>query len=138
MSHPNGLPDLFIDRSLGRNQVPQILRAAGLRLVTLAEHYTMPADERIDDVTWINDATALGWLCLMKDSAIARNTAERQAIQSAGARCFCLTNRNLSAAQMAGRFLAGLGEMIAICERDPGPFVYGVNRGDITKVQLPD
>ena len=35
MSHPDGLPDLFIDRSLGRLQVPAGLRSAGLRLVTL-------------------------------------------------------------------------------------------------------
>ena len=35
--HPNGLPDLFLDRSLGRHMVPSALRAAGLRLTTLAE-----------------------------------------------------------------------------------------------------
>ena len=45
MSHPDELPDLFIDRSLGRIKVPALLRAEGLRLVTLAEHYGVPADE---------------------------------------------------------------------------------------------
>ena len=39
MSHPAGLPDLFLDRSLGRINVPGLLRAAGLRLTTLIEHY---------------------------------------------------------------------------------------------------
>ena len=34
MSHPDGLPDLFLDRSLGRKVVPTLLRAEGLRLVT--------------------------------------------------------------------------------------------------------
>jgi hypothetical protein len=29
--HPAGLPELFLDRSLGRIQVPRLLRAAGLR-----------------------------------------------------------------------------------------------------------
>ncbi len=38
MSHPDGLPDLFLDRSLGRKKIPTLLRDAGLRLVTLAEH----------------------------------------------------------------------------------------------------
>ena len=47
MSHPDGLPDLFVDRSLGRIRVPELLRNAGLRLVTLAEHYGMPADESL-------------------------------------------------------------------------------------------
>ncbi len=95
MSHPKWLPDLFLDRSLGRIQVPRMLRAAGLRLVTLAEHYGMPADQKVADVTWIQDATAQGWICLMKDSAIANNPAERRAMETAGARCFCLTNRRL-------------------------------------------
>ena len=49
MSHPDGLPDLFLDRSLGRIKVPTFLRAAGLRLTTLSEHYGMPADETIPD-----------------------------------------------------------------------------------------
>jgi hypothetical protein len=30
VSHPDGLPDPFLDRSLGRIRVPAILRAGGL------------------------------------------------------------------------------------------------------------
>jgi hypothetical protein len=37
-----GMPDLFFDRSLGRVQVPRILRASGLRLHTLAEVDGLP------------------------------------------------------------------------------------------------
>ena len=50
MSHPAGLPDLFIDRSLGRLRVPQGLRAAGQRVVTWPS--TSPADEKVQDTTW--------------------------------------------------------------------------------------
>ncbi|MGH3718239.1 MAG: hypothetical protein ACRDRI_05225 [Pseudonocardiaceae bacterium] len=39
IGHPEGLPELFLDRSLGRRQVPDLLRGAGLRLRTLAEVY---------------------------------------------------------------------------------------------------
>jgi hypothetical protein len=53
VSHPDGLPDLFLDRSLGRKKVPDLLRAAGLRLVTLAEHYGIPADEGVADTEWL-------------------------------------------------------------------------------------
>jgi hypothetical protein len=49
VSHPDGLPDLFLDRSLGRIKVPRWLRAAGLRLVTLSEHYGVPADEDVPE-----------------------------------------------------------------------------------------
>ncbi len=61
--HPDGLPDLFIDRSLGRRQVPDLLRAAGLRLHTLAEVYGVPADEKVTDVEWLALAGARGWPC---------------------------------------------------------------------------
>lgn len=47
MSHPDGLPDLFVDRSLGRIKVPSLLRAAGLRLITLAEHYGVPTSQSV-------------------------------------------------------------------------------------------
>jgi hypothetical protein len=53
VSHPDALPDLFLDRSLGRIKVPQLLRDAGLRLVTLAEHYGVPADEAVVDEEWL-------------------------------------------------------------------------------------
>lgn len=55
MLHPDGLPDLFIDRSLGRIEMPRLLREAGLRLVTLAEHYGVPDDEDVTDVAWLRD-----------------------------------------------------------------------------------
>lgn len=51
--HPDGLPTLFLDRSLGRRQVPELLRAAGLRLHTLAEVYGIPVDETVADVDWL-------------------------------------------------------------------------------------
>jgi hypothetical protein len=53
VSHPAGLPDLFLDRSLGRIKVPQLLRATGLQLVTLSEHYGIPADELVADDEWL-------------------------------------------------------------------------------------
>ena len=53
MPHPAGLPDLFIDRSLGRVQVPRLLRAQGLRVVTLAERYGVPNDENVTDEEWL-------------------------------------------------------------------------------------
>jgi hypothetical protein len=37
-------PQFFVDRSLGRVRVPQLMRADGWSLVTLAEHYGIPAD----------------------------------------------------------------------------------------------
>jgi PIN like domain len=95
VAHPAGLPDLFIDRSLGRKQVPALLRAAGLRLVTLAEHYGVPADENVTDVTWLADVGRLGWAVLMKDERIRYKRPERDAVARHNVRCFCLTRQDL-------------------------------------------
>jgi hypothetical protein len=61
--HPEGLPDLFLDRSLGRRQVPALLRGAGLRLHTLAEVYGIPADEGVADTEWLELTGQRGGLC---------------------------------------------------------------------------
>lgn len=68
MSHPAGLHDLFLDRSLGRKQIPARLRAAGLRLVTLAEHYGIPADEKVKDEDWLRLVGERGWVAFTKDA----------------------------------------------------------------------
>jgi hypothetical protein len=49
-------PRFFLDRSLGRKAVPEALRAGGWNIVTLAEHYGTPADERVADVDWIQES----------------------------------------------------------------------------------
>jgi hypothetical protein len=88
--HPAGLPDLFIDRSLGRIQVPQLLRDAGLRLVTLAERYGIPNDEAVSDEQWLRDVGDRGEAAFMKDGRVRYNPAEKAAIIRRRVRCFCL------------------------------------------------
>lgn len=137
MSHPDQLPDLFLDRSLGRIKVPALLRAAGLRLTTLAEHYGIPADERVRDEQWLALAGERGWAVLMKDGRIRTRTAERAAIVDHSVRCFCLTSQSLTADEMAARFLDNR-EAIADACRAPDPFVYAVHRRHIERLELPD
>lgn len=126
MSHPAGLPDLFLDRSMGRLRVPALLRAQGLRLVTLAEHYGVPQDEEIDDITWLTDAGERGWVVVMKDDRIRFRAAERRALVRAQVRVFCLSNASLGADEMARRILQNLPAIAAGSSR-PGPFLYAVH-----------
>ncbi len=131
----DALPIVFVDRSLGRIQVPQLLRAAGVELVTLAEHYGVPADEQVADVTWIAESARRGWIAFMKDFAIKRRPAEIQAILDDGARCFCLPNANLRAAAMAQRYIDNLERIARACWR-PGPFLYTVQVDRLVAVRL--
>ncbi|WP_372447974.1 hypothetical protein [Kibdelosporangium banguiense] len=98
--HPDGLPPLFLDRSLGRRQVPDLLCAEGLCLQTLAEVYGIPADEDVADVDWLARAGSEGWVVLMKDERIRYRPAERVALVDHQVRAFCLTSGNLRAAEI--------------------------------------
>lgn len=133
--HPAGLPRLFLDRSLGRIKVPNLLRAAGLDIVTLAEHYGIPADERVEDVTWLAEAGREGWAVLMKDSRIRRRPAELEAVRTYQVRCFCITRADLNGEQMAARYLANLPAITRACRR-PGPFIYAVREWRINLLSL--
>jgi hypothetical protein len=110
VSHPDALPELFLDRSLGRIKVPRLLRDAGLRLVTLAEHYGVPADE-----------------------TVAAGPGLRHSVQ-----CFCLTSQSLSSVETARRFLDNLDAITKACEEEPGPFIFAVHSQRIERLRLDD
>lgn len=135
MPHPDGLPDLFLDRSLGRIKVPKLLRATGLRLVTLSEHYGVPEDENVADEEWLKLASARGWVVFMKDSRIRYNQRERDVVVAHSVRCFCLSSQQLKAEEMAQRFLTNLGSIIRACE-EQGPFIYAVHKTRIAPHRL--
>jgi PIN like domain len=138
VSHPDALPDLFLDRSLGRIKVPRLLREAGLRLITLAEHYGLPADEDVADEEWLELAGTSGWAVFMKDTRIRYNPAERGAVFRHAVRCFCLTSQSLSSGEMAQRFLDNLAAITQACVDEPGPFIFAVHSQRIERLRLDD
>lgn len=135
MSHPDGLPELFLDRSLGRIKVPRLLRDAGLRLVTLAEQYGIPADEDVADEEWLQLAGERAWAVFMKDTRIRYNPAEREAVTAHAVQCFCLSSQSLSADDMAARFLDNLDAITTACAA-PGPFIYAVHTNRIERLKI--
>lgn len=135
MPHPAGLPDIFLDRSLGRKGVPDRLRSAGLRVITLADHYGVPADEDVADETWLELVARRGWIAFMKDRRV--RTREGWAVDLYGVRCFCLhPSHGLNVQAMADRFLANSAAIAAAC-RQPGPFFYHVRDNGIRLQRLP-
>lgn len=129
MSHPAGLPDLFIDRSLGRIHVPDLLRAAGLRLATLAERYGVPADETVSDVTWLREAGQRGEAVFMKDARVRYNPAERRAVKEYRVRAFCLARQSLTATAMAQLFLDHIDAIASACQEESQGLFVVTNAG---------
>ena len=114
-----------------------MLRAAGLSLITLAEHYGVPADESVADEVWLQLAGQQGWAVFMKDTRIRYNPAERAAVREHNVRCFCLSSQSLSGERMAARFLDNLGAIVAACA-DEGPFIYVVHAQRIERRPVDD
>lgn len=82
------LPAFLIDRSLGRKHLAAALAGLGHTVHTLASVYGEVAAQELDDETWLADAGSRGWVVLMKDDAIRRRPAERDALADAGVRAF--------------------------------------------------
>jgi hypothetical protein len=133
VSQPEKPPRFFIDRSLGRKAVPEALRADDWDVITLAEHYGMPADEQIADADWIKEAAEHGWPILMKDRRIRHRPAEITTVTEHKARCFVITRGGLPSADMAERFITNKTAILtAVAE--PGPYIYSVQTGRISRL----
>jgi hypothetical protein len=95
-------------------------------VVTLAEHYGIPRDQSIADVTWLADSAARGWVALAKDARLRRRPAERDVIRRSGARCFYFTRGHLLAEEYVTRVLSNLDAISSACEQ-AGPFIYVIH-----------
>lgn len=129
MSHPAGLPDIFLDRSLGRIGVPQRLRNAGLQVVTLDQYYGAPRGEGVTDVEWLQLCAVQGWVAFTKDFRI--HTREGWAVRKHRVRCFCVhPSKGLNSVDLADRYLLHINSITKACGR-PGPFFYAVQKNGL-------
>lgn len=133
MSQPEQLLRFFLDRSLGRKAVPEALRADGWDVITLAEHYGIPADEQVADTDWIEEAAKHGWPILMKDKRIRHRSAEITAVTEHKARCFVITRGDLPSADMTQRFITNKAAILAAAAK-PGPYIYSVQTDRISRL----
>lgn len=99
----------------------------------MASVYGEEAAQQLPDQEWLRDAGSRGWVVLMKDDAIRRRPAERDALTSAGVRAFCLTNAQLRAAEQTERFVSNRHRIIRQA-RKPGPYIYGVYEHEIRRL----
>jgi hypothetical protein len=124
---------IFVDRSLGASIVPNALRAKGLTVVTMREHYGEVAGARTADVEWIADVGDRGWIAFHKDDNIRRKAEEIAAVDAHSLRMFVITNASLTGDAMAQRYLDNLAR-ISRAARRPGPFIYGVYDDELKRL----
>jgi PIN like domain len=129
------LPHAFVDRSLGALQVPSMLREAGFSLTTMREHYGEAEAQHVADVEWITLTAERGWIGFHKDAEIRRNEVERRAVVATGARMFCVPRADITAADLAARYITNLAA-IAAATTTPGPYIYSVQAHRIVRLPL--
>jgi hypothetical protein len=94
------------------------------------------SDPETHDDVWIPAVTRAGMAIITRDKHIATRTAEKDQVLAAGARMFAITSReNLD--------LWGLVEVVVTqwrkieeAAKEPGPYIYGVTRTMMDKIDL--
>lgn len=118
---------LFLDRTFGGKKLAPILRAAGLTVEVLIEHFHPDSP----DTEWIPAVAARGWVILTQDKNIRNRTRERDAVRTSGARLFMLTNNNRNA-EVVGELLIRVMPKVILQADLPGPFIAQIQfSGDV-------
>lgn len=131
----SGLPELLIDRSLGRAAVPK----------WFAENWPSPVrtiDDvwgqlKVEDTEWMARCQAEGWIAVCKDGRIRRRRGERRLMSAGTMRVYLLPNGQLRRDQMVERFSQNLPAMLSV-SREPGPWMYGIYADGIRSLTLYD
>lgn len=126
-------PEFFIDRSLGRKHLAEALEELGLTTHTMASVYGERIAQELEDERWLADVGQHDWIVLMKDDAIRRRPSERDVLEAANVRAFCLTNAQLRASEQSARFVGNIERILRQAEK-PGPYIYGVYDGYIKRL----
>lgn len=101
----------------------------------MREHYGEQLGQMTADPDWINLVAERGWIGFHKDAAIRRNDIERAAVANSGARLFCIPRADITADELAHRYLTNLAA-IARAAAEPGPYIYGVYPREIKLLPL--
>jgi hypothetical protein len=112
----------FIDRSLGRIDVPTVLRDAGFACECHDDHW----DQSTPDAVWLAGVAGKQWVVLTKDERIRYRPLEVQALVSAKLRAFIVICGNLRGTETAAILLRAMPRIQDVLSRQKGPFIYYV------------
>lgn len=107
----------FIDRSLGKHEVPNALREQGARVELHSDHFP---DDAPDEV-WLSECGRKDWVVLTKDKQIRYNELERQALLIAEVASFILISGNLTGSEEATAYVKALPKMAGILTNQKTP-----------------
>jgi PIN like domain len=119
----------FVDRSLGKIDVPNALRAAGY----LCERHDDHWDQTTEDSVWLAGVAARKWVVLTKDERIRYRPLELQTLKSARLRTFIIICGNVRGTDTARILLAAMLKILAVVGTQRGPFIYYIYKNSTIK-----
>lgn len=117
----------FVDRSLGRNIIPQALKGAGTHAVAHDDIF----EQNTADVEWLSAVGEKRWVVIMGDKRIRKNPLERQTLISARVRAFVLTAGAMKGEDKARLLVRNLKKIIAIARNTNPPFIAAVSTSGV-------
>lgn len=122
----------FIDRCLTGHRFRTALRRAGLDVRSLEDHF--PQD--VEDAFWIPFVSSppFEWVIVTKDNAILSNPAEFDALCDSRARVVMFPEQDLTADEMAERFLYHLTAVRDTIDTRGAPFIVLLHRDRVEVV----
>ena len=126
-------PEFLLDRSLGRYQVADALRAEGLVVHTLWSVYGTAAEQRLDDDVWAADAGQRGWIVLSADKRLRYDVGTRLLVAHRVG-VFQLARGNLPGRSQVRWYLNNLEEIQLAWDDTSRPFIYSVHEWHIEYV----
>ena len=124
----------FIDRSLGRNAVAEVIRQAGEIVEVHDDH--LPQNAK--DEEWLHFVGTRNWVALTQDDRIRFHYHERVALMQANVRTFVLTAKGLRGEENGAIIAKALPAIRRMLSKHPGPFIARITRGaDVVLMLLP-
>lgn len=132
LSEPNSIKLLnsytyFVERNLGRFEVPKALKAAGANVVV--HHDVLPHDSPDED--WIKFCGRKDFIAITEDKHIRYRQHELEAIRSYNARVIVLRAKRLTGVQKGEVIAKALPGIAKLANKTQPPFVAGLVRSGI-------
>lgn len=122
-------PVFFVDRSLGRIDVPGALQKAGYDCRIHDEHF----DQQTEDEFWLSAVAGRNWVVLTKDERIRYRPLELKALESAGLRAFIVICGNMRGVETAAILLKAMPRILNLIAKETGPYIYYIYKDSTTR-----
>lgn len=116
-------PIFFLDRNLGREKLPTLLRSKGFMLQVHDEHFQQ---DEADDV-WLSKCGERCWVVITPDTHILRERVNMRAIGRSKGRVFFLSSNNLRAEIWAEALTAAWRDINSAIRNRDGPFIARIS-----------